>query len=145
MSGRAKNDKDKNRFKILWGAFATASEGEELAKGVRNKEGVSVITPAMHTQDRFALIFQDVRSKKQPTSQTNTVANAEDNDHKQQASKPPPVDVDSATHTINRRLSQITCHFISTFVYLFHSHFVFFGDDRSHNFLRMVFKFSYFI
>ena len=40
------------------------------------------------------------------------------------------VDVDSATHAINQRLSQITCHFISTFVYLFHSHFVFFGNDH---------------
>ena len=40
------------------------------------------------------------------------------------------VDVDSATHTINQRLSQIACHFISTFVHSFHSHFVFFGNDH---------------
>ena len=40
------------------------------------------------------------------------------------------VDVDRATHAINQRLSQIACHFISMFVHLFHSQFVFFGENH---------------
>ena len=40
------------------------------------------------------------------------------------------VDVDWTTHAIEQRLSQIACHFISTFVHSFHSHFVFFGENH---------------
>ena len=40
------------------------------------------------------------------------------------------VDVDQETHAISWRLSQIACHFISTFVHSFHSHFVFFEENH---------------
>ena len=83
---KAKNDKGKNRHKILWGAFATASKGTELAKGVRNKEGVPVVTSVIYTNDKYALIFKD--EKITPTIQDTTAWKPEG--ERKQNRKPPP-------------------------------------------------------